>query len=447
MSLVSKHKGISHIILNGSLAENKARFFKSDIDISIILKDDCNKTSFEIFYKKRVLFAALFCPYFLPLSERLHNIYYLRDLKSRDPSMFRGYLKKSSYKVLFGEPIHHFPDLEIDSLLYLEDRILQILKSKKLPQNKLNDLKIKMNIEESSLSSDHLEKLTFIKMPNGQFLQLPIYSVSKNIVFQYKTLEEWIDSAHEYRKRHPYIKSIHSFKNWLIYIDDGVKVINQERLMGLERTFFIKKDLEFIDHFYLNHFQNYQPKKHHDLITRKSLIKIAKYYNLYIHEERFESETLAHALKIIHPKVNIAPNISLCVCTKNRNDFLCDLFDSIAKQTYLPKEVLLVNNGVEWSDEFKENLQQKLPAKIVFFKENLSTISALRNFCIDKATSEIVSFVDDDCILPVDWIKNVYDHFSADPELTLLGGKIQHYKETSDDLIEEFHRSYLGGPE
>jgi len=100
--VLKRHKGIEFIILNGSFARDELRYFKSDVDISIIL-NTADKKAFQKWYARRLRFISVLFPFFLPISERLHNVFLLEELSQVDQSeAFRAYLKNEPYKVLYG---------------------------------------------------------------------------------------------------------------------------------------------------------------------------------------------------------------------------------------------------------------------------------------------------------------------------------------------------------
>jgi glycosyltransferase involved in cell wall biosynthesis len=48
---------------------------------------------------------------------------------------------------------------------------------------------------------------------------------------------------------------------------------------------------------------------------------------------------------------------------------------------------------------------------------------AARNFGIKRAKGDIIAFTDDDCIIPPDWLKNIYDSFINNPGIAGVEGK------------------------
>ena len=133
----------------------------------------------------------------------------------------------------------------------------------------------------------------------------------------------------------------------------------------------------------------------------------------------------------------------MCICTKDRKESLLDLFESINKQTKAPDEILIINNGESWNEAYINRLKGLANCEVNIYESSLSTISALRNFAISKSKYELISFVDDDCILVPQWLERVREHFEVDPDLKLLGGAVVHYRGPELNTSELFHRAYL----
>jgi glycosyltransferase involved in cell wall biosynthesis len=95
--------------------------------------------------------------------------------------------------------------------------------------------------------------------------------------------------------------------------------------------------------------------------------------------------------------------ISVVIPTLNtRPQFLKEALNSIEKQSYLPSEVIIVNNGIEdlKLPETSLNIRQ---FKIVF----KSGVAQARNFGASISKGNYIAFLDDDDLWGQDYLKNM----------------------------------------
>ena len=101
--------------------------------------------------------------------------------------------------------------------------------------------------------------------------------------------------------------------------------------------------------------------------------------------------------------------ISVIVPIYNGEQYLCKCIESLLKQTYKNFEILLVDDGS--TDNTKETcikyIDNKSPIIKYFYKSNGGTSSA-RNFGIERATGEYITFIDQDDYVDQNHINNFY---------------------------------------
>lgn len=449
---LKKHTEVKQIILNGSVANEICNYFISDIDISIILKANSSVEDFNKLYKKKLYLFSLLCPYLLPISERLQNVYNEDELSSEFPHTYRGFLKNTPYKVLYGEELKVL-DQKIDDVLFIENKIYHLLSAKNIRDDKVEKLKemVREYTFDTPLESAVLNRVSVFKNYVDQFLNLP-YLAGKNIhVYQYDSFESFIYETNIKYRYNQDIKTIHYFAPFLAIVNKDIKIYYQERLpeeiLGRvttlnDKTAFYQQDIESLNYYYLNNFKKYIPFFTNDLLSKKNLVAIANYLKLYQKGDENEIIDLIEALEVVLGKRNEVKQ-TLCICTKDRKESLLDLFESINKQTKAPDEILIINNGESWNEAYINRLKGLANCEVNIYESSLSTISALRNFAISKSKYELISFVDDDCILVPQWLERVREHFEVDPDLKLLGGAVVHYRGPELNTSELFHRAYL----
>jgi len=85
-------------------------------------------------------------------------------------------------------------------------------------------------------------------------------------------------------------------------------------------------------------------------------------------------------------------NISVVIPTYNRYDFLKSALASVYAQTYLPKEVIVIDDG---STDNTSQIQKDFP-QIQYFHQENAGVSSARNLGIKKSSCEWIAFLDSD---------------------------------------------------
>ena len=117
---------------------------------------------------------------------------------------------------------------------------------------------------------------------------------------------------------------------------------------------------------------------------------------------------------------------SVCVCTYNRAHILPYCLNSLTKLKVPPgceADILVIdNNSRDNTKDVVNSFSQHSPIDILYFHESQQGLSAARNRAIKEASGEYIGFLDDECVVPSDWLQIL----AAD--------------------IEEFAPSIIGGP-
>ena len=123
-----------------------------------------------------------------------------------------------------------------------------------------------------------------------------------------------------------------------------------------------------------------------------------------------------------------APKVSYLIITYNRAGDLRVCLESVRRQDWPNKEIIVVDNNSEdetqtlFDDEFTD-------PEIHYFRmrENLG-VSGGRNEAIDRATGAITITLDDDALFTDEAAtKRIVDKFQADPSLGILALKISNF--------------------
>ncbi len=114
--------------------------------------------------------------------------------------------------------------------------------------------------------------------------------------------------------------------------------------------------------------------------------------------------------------------ISVIIPTLNtRPEFLKEALNSIEKQSYLPFEVIIVNNGQEDLTVPRTSLNIRY-FKIVF----RSGVAQARNFGGNLSNGNYLAFLDDDDLWGQDYLKNIKTRIDLDQPDCLIG-KLDQY--------------------
>jgi glycosyltransferase involved in cell wall biosynthesis len=130
----------------------------------------------------------------------------------------------------------------------------------------------------------------------------------------------------------------------------------------------------------------------------------------------------------MNEKSSSAIDITLLVCTYNRSHDLREMLKTAVAQETDGKftyEILVVDNNS--TDDTRSVVEEF----IAYGYENLSYMfesqqgkSNALNTGLNAARGSIFTICDDDFILPVDWLKNIFEAFNAHPEVSFVSGKV-----------------------
>lgn len=116
------------------------------------------------------------------------------------------------------------------------------------------------------------------------------------------------------------------------------------------------------------------------------------------------------------------PSVSVVIPCLNDAEALRGCLASLAEQSVQPAEIVVVDNN---STDNSAQVAAEFGARVVF--EPRPGIPAAAAAGYDAAASDIIARCDADCILPPDWIKQLAEHFAADPGLAAVSGPGRFY--------------------
>lgn len=139
--------------------------------------------------------------------------------------------------------------------------------------------------------------------------------------------------------------------------------------------------------------------------------------------------------------------IALIICTYNRDKYLPEALESIKDQTLANNKfqiIIVDNNSTDNTAAISKKFiadHPNLNAKYCF--EEKKGLSFARNRGISEASAPIISYIDDDVILPPEYLETVTNFFTKYPTAVGMGGKvIPKYEDGSEPA---WMNKYLNG--
>lgn len=106
---------------------------------------------------------------------------------------------------------------------------------------------------------------------------------------------------------------------------------------------------------------------------------------------------------------------SIVICTKEREEDLRKALRSIAAQTRLPDEVVIVDSGQD--EELGSRLAGEVPSQVRFcYVRSIPGLTVQRNTGIRNSTGDVLMFIDDDVVLEPGYVEAVLTAFSQDKD-------------------------------
>lgn len=134
--------------------------------------------------------------------------------------------------------------------------------------------------------------------------------------------------------------------------------------------------------------------------------------------------------------------ISVIISTCNRANYLKDCLDSLEKQSMNNDlfEVIVVNDGsTDSTGQFLQEFQNNTRINFSFITHENHGVSYSRNVGFESAKGEFIAFTDDDCIVPENWLMQMYNGLiSAPGHVVGVGGPLECFTSHPDTFISRF---------
>jgi len=141
------------------------------------------------------------------------------------------------------------------------------------------------------------------------------------------------------------------------------------------------------------------------------------------------------------------PAVSVVICTYNRDKFIREALNCLARQTISPGdfEIIVVdNNSTDNTAEIVKNFIGEFPQlNIRYVLEKNKGLSFARNRGIQEALAPIITYIDDDAEAAPGFLKSIADLMEADTTIAGIGGKV--IPKYSESVEPKWMSKYLNG--
>jgi GT2 family glycosyltransferase len=118
------------------------------------------------------------------------------------------------------------------------------------------------------------------------------------------------------------------------------------------------------------------------------------------------------------------PAISVVIATRDRPTELRRCLESLASVQYADWEVLLIDQSDDARSEQVARAFSHLVPRLGYVRSPEKGLSRARNIGMHEARGSVVAFLDDDCTVGADWLKQVASVFDRYPETPLVFGRV-----------------------
>lgn len=115
--------------------------------------------------------------------------------------------------------------------------------------------------------------------------------------------------------------------------------------------------------------------------------------------------------------------VSVVIPTYNAAHYLPEAIESICRQTVLPHEIIVIDDG---STDITPTLIKELPDDIRYVRQENAGPAAARNRGIRLARGEIIAFLDADDWWPHDKLARQLPHLTAESVVSIVSGQIRY---------------------
>lgn len=130
------------------------------------------------------------------------------------------------------------------------------------------------------------------------------------------------------------------------------------------------------------------------------------------------------------PSQGSRPNVSFLVCTRNRVDRLKACVRSIERacrrHADLTAELIVVDNGsTDGTSQWLARIAPTTCITTILVSQPRPGLAAARNAALENASGRILVFVDDDCEIHPDYLRDLGRHYANGEQCAIRGGRVE----------------------
>jgi GalNAc5-diNAcBac-PP-undecaprenol beta-1,3-glucosyltransferase len=133
------------------------------------------------------------------------------------------------------------------------------------------------------------------------------------------------------------------------------------------------------------------------------------------------------------PQSKSRQHIAVVIATKNRFEYLLSALSSISRNTRIPTEIVISNDGIKFDEsqvlQIKSLFTDQVELKIL--ENSYPGASGARKFALEHTSAKIITYLDDDNLMWPTWIESVDRNFE-DGDSLIYGAQ---YQDTSPENL------------
>jgi glycosyltransferase involved in cell wall biosynthesis len=132
-------------------------------------------------------------------------------------------------------------------------------------------------------------------------------------------------------------------------------------------------------------------------------------------------------------KTVTVPRVSVVMCTRNRPDKIGAAVASVLANDHPAFDMTVVDQSTTDATSALMGAIAATDPRLTYLHVDEPGLSRAYNTGIRRTTAPIIAFTDDDCIVPVDWLRVIERAFDEEPTGDLLYGQVVAKPKSSDD--------------
>ena len=138
------------------------------------------------------------------------------------------------------------------------------------------------------------------------------------------------------------------------------------------------------------------------------------------------------------------PKISIIVPIYNVERYIRECLDSIIRQTFSDWECLLIDDGSPDNSGAVCDEYAKIDGRFRVFHKPNGGVSSARNYGIEKAQGEWVTFIDSDDFISPTFLEGLYKPIMQDEQLDFVHGGCTNWNDGKNAGINQQYKDYVG---